>query len=232
MSATLSPAYKPLAALGAAVYLRCKDHALVGIGLVSSSFVGTVSFYGSRDGGNTWEPLPAFTTAAPSGPPNFGTGTVTSATGAGTWFAFTGLYTLVAVQCTAYTSGTALVTLGTSDGSGHEDAFFADTVRYQTGTAAANTAITLTIAADATRAFRLTTVVSSYSVAAPTTANVQIKDGSTVLWNVDLPLALGFSNVPLPANGIVITPGNAINIVQAAQGGTCVGHLNAEVVTA
>ena len=76
---------------------------------ISGTWVGTVQFEASNDGGNTWSAINAT-------PPN-STTAVTSSTGTGTWRINVSAMTNVRVRCSAYTSGTIVVKLSVGNGS-------------------------------------------------------------------------------------------------------------------
>lgn len=102
---------------------------------------------------------------------------------------------------------------------------------------------TLTNAGITGRAQRLLDLVISVGAqpAWATSPNLQIKDGSTVIWQVDLPPSgsSGFIiSVPLPKadpttptadQGLVGGPGNAMSIVVANAGGSVKTIINAKI---
>lgn len=91
-------------------------------------------------------------------------------------------------------------------------------------TAAANTAVVATFGAVAGVRHTLVGCTVSYS-AAPTGGRLLVQDGAATVLDVDI-IAGGPTPIPLPANGITGTPGNAMTVTLAAGGGTAVGKLN------
>lgn len=87
---------KTLGALNATITVPLTDADRVGVQLVSSSFVGTVSFFASIDGTNF---------VALGMTPSTGAAVATTATAAGLWSADVSAYCCVQITATAYTSG-------------------------------------------------------------------------------------------------------------------------------
>lgn len=225
-----NPIFEALGATGMSLGIYCGGMSYVGISL-TGSWVGTVRFFGSVDGVNF---IPVSVTPFASGT------AVTSATANGNWFLPVGNFVVIKAVFTR-TSGTVTVKMATSIDSSYQDAFLLATSIFQnsTQTAATNT---LTIAGQANRAWRLRTLVVSVSGGAATWAaspNLTIKDGTTLLWGLDIPVTDASNyNIPLPADpktpgvsggGIITTPGNALVIAMVSGGGAVVTNINAEV---
>jgi hypothetical protein len=205
----------------------------VGIG-VSGTWTGTITFSCSQDG----------IRFVPVSMTPFASGTaVQSVTANGNWEALVNNNVAFMATFTRLT-GTAVITMSTSVDASYQNAFLASTSLYVNQASGANATNTLTIAAQANRAWRLRTLVVSSSVVAVWASSpaVKVTDGaSSVIWGTDLATAIGANNVPLPADpntpglsggGLVNTPGNSLVITVVAVGGSGVTQINAEVVPA
>jgi hypothetical protein len=192
-----------------------------------------VRFFGSTDG-ISFIPL----TMTP-----FASGTgVQSATANGNWFIPTQNYLVVKAVFTRLT-GTVLVTMSVAQDSSYQDAFLATNTIYQNSVATAATN-TLTIAAQANRAWRLRKLVVTVLGGTVTWAAqpvLTIKDGSTLLWALDLATTNGaFYDIPLPpettpiypGGGLVNTPGNTLVIAVASGGASVQTNINAALSAA
>lgn len=187
---------------------------------VAGTWTGTISFTASQDGVNY----------SPVSLTPFATGTaVSSVTANGSWYMPVGNNFSYNVTLTTLGSGNPIVTVGTSVDTSFQTTFMTPVLKY-VNQAANNATNTVTIAAVTNRAFRLRTLILSLDSAATWASSpaLQIKDGSTVLWAMDPPVAQGTYQVPLPADpgipgvgggGIVNTPGNTLVIALAASGG-------------
>ena len=218
-----------LTVAGQNLTIFCGNQSYVGVGL-SGTFVGTLNFAYSVDGVNF---QPASLTPFASGTP------VTSATTTGNWF--TGVLNYVAVRVTlsAYTSGSVIVQMATSQDASYQDAFLAASTICK-NSVASNALNTLTQAAQTNRAWRLRTlkITAGGQPSWLTSPNVQILDGTTLLWAFDLPLsgsagiiydiALPVSSPSNPGGGIINTPGNSFVIKVAAAGSGVNTNINAE----
>lgn len=103
---------------------------------------------------------------------------------------------------------------------------------------------TLTVTGIPGRALRLLDLVISVGSQPSwaTSPNLQIKDGTTVIWQADLPpsgsagfiiavpLPKGDLTTPTADTGLVGGPGNSLSIVVASPGGTIKTIINAKVV--
>lgn len=209
--------------------IACTGMSYVGLNL-AGTWVGTVRPYFSQDG-VTFASHPLAMTPFASGTD------VTSMTANGNWFAPVAAYQAVQVVFTR-TSGTVLVTLATSIDSSYQDAFLTAALRFPNSTVSGATN-TLTQAAQANRAWRLRTLIVTVDTT-PTWAsspNLIIKDGTTLMWGMDLPASAGVYQVNLPSDpgilglsggGLVNTPGNAMSIVAASGGGSVKTNIDAE----
>lgn len=92
-------------------------------------------------------------------------------------------------------------------------------------TAAANTAVVITIAAVAGQTIRLTHLSWSYS-AAPTAGAISVVSNAVTQFQLDDP-TLTDVPVPLPPGGLIMPLGFAVVITLAAGGAAVIGKLNA-----
>lgn len=210
-----------LNATGMTLQLACPNQSKVGIGL-TGTWVGTVSFFGSVDGLNF---IPINVTP-------FASGTVISSTTAnGTWETPVGNFVAIKVLFTR-TSGTVSVIMTSSVDSSYQDAFLTSSTRYPNASAT-NATATLTQAAQANRSWRLKSlkITTNKNPSWLTSPNVVINDGTTALWQFDLP-PQGSSgivyDITLPPGGIIGTPANLMSIVVAAAGSGATVQINAE----
>jgi len=141
----------------------------------------------------------------------------------------------VTTPATAGVSSVEVVAL--SDGEGALAGLEAGAVKVaqsgstpQSSTAAANTAVVQTFAADPTAAHRLTALAVSYS-AAPTGGGVVVADGGTTILDLSI-TAAGTFFVPIPAGGLKGTVNQAMTVTLAAAGAGVVGKVNTGRVTA
>jgi hypothetical protein len=221
-----------LNALNMRLPLYCSGQSKVGFN-VAGTFVGTLTPAFSIDGLNFNTPMSLTPFASGA--------TVQTITGPGSWEVQTQNYIAVQLQMTAYTSGTAIVTLATSIDSSYQDAFLASTSIYINQASGANAINTITVAAQANRAWRCRRATISNSAAATWGASPAFKilDGaSSILYACDPPVAQGEYEIKLPTDdntpgraggGVVNTPGNSLGIVLQAAGGTAVTNINVEV---
>lgn len=93
------------------------------------------------------------------------------------------------------------------------------------GTAAANTAVTLTINGVAGQTIRITELSFSYS-AAPTAGSVTVVVNGVTILQFDI-TAAGPTAIPLPPGGLKCQSGQNAVITLAAAGAAVVGRLNA-----
>jgi hypothetical protein len=214
---------------GLSMVANCTNKSFVGIG-VAGTFVGTLTPQISYDGGATWVTL--VLTPYPSGT------TITSITTTGSWFAaipysnnpLNNTTVLVKVTGTSITSGNPIVSISSAVGQSFADAYSTDAQIYQQQTSSANAANVITQAANAYHGWNLTTLTVTWtSAATPTAGYVQVKDGTTVIWEVDTALATGVNNITLPSGGLNSTPNNAMVITVAAGGSGAISNLNAEI---
>lgn len=201
--------------------------------LLSGTWAGTVRFEVSYDGVN-FKPLHVTP---------FASGTaVSSATANGSWWCDVGNALVVRVSFTR-TSGTVLAAVACSIDASYQDAFLASTSRFVNQTVT-NTTNTVTVAAQANRAWRCRTLTITVEAAATWAAQPcwKILDGaSSVLWAGDLATAAGQYKIELPSDpgipgvvggGVVGTVGNAMSVVVAAAGSGVDTNINAEIVPA
>lgn len=101
-------------------------------------------------------------------------------------------------------------------------------------TSAANTVNTITYGGVASQKHRLTMCVVSWSGAAATTGTLTVTDNATVVFSVDIPLALNTPYaVPLPPGGIVQAAVNTSLAISVAAGGAgAISKLNTAKLTA
>ncbi len=204
----------------------------VGFGL-SGTWTGSVAFRFSNDGIRFF----------PLSVTPFASGTaVQAATANGNYFSPVLNFVAVDVVFTRLT-GTLIATLATSIDSSWQDAFLASTSKYVNSVATGATN-TITIAAQANRAWRLRTLSVGVQSTATWASNpvLKITDGaSSILWASDIATTAGVTNMPLPADsntpglsggGVVNTPGNTLVITLASGGGSVQTNLNAEIVAA
>ncbi len=218
-----------LSADGMSLHLFCGGMSKVGFG-IAGTFVGTVSFFASQDGVNF---LPAFVTPFASGT------AVSTTTATGNW-ELTVRNALVVKVVFTRTSGTVIATLATSIDSSYQNAFLASTSVYATSSHAAGATNVLTIAAQTNRAWRLRTLVITWSAAPAAAVLCTVTDGaSTVIWESYVPTAGGQVVLPADANvpgltggGVVNTPGNSLVVTVADPGGSVVSKINAELSAA
>ena len=87
---------------------------------------------------------------------------------------------------------------------------------------AANTAAVVTYTAVPGKAHVINGIAFSYT-ATPTGGNIQIQDGASVVFNLDVPApGTNYFEFQRPLKG---SPGNAMTVTLAAPGGTVVGKL-------
>ena len=220
-----------LNATGMRLPLYTGGQSFVGFG-VSGTWVGTLSFSFSTDGVNF---IPLSVTPFASGT------SILTTTANGNWFSLVQNFIAVQVTATTITSGTAAVIIATSIDSSWQDAFLAASSIYVEQTSGANSTNTMTIAAQANRAWRLRSLVISTSAAATWASSpaLTVQDGgSTTLFAIDPPTASGTYEVPVPSDngtpqtpgkGVVNTPGNSLVITLAAAGGAAKTTINAEM---
>jgi hypothetical protein len=96
-------------------------------------------------------------------------------------------------------------------------------------TAAANTAVTVTLAAVAGESHRLTYLAYSYS-ASPTGGQITITDGGTTIFDLDVTSSWEVFE-SLPPGGIKCSTNSAVVLTLAAGGAGIVGKLNVGSVT-
>lgn len=220
-----------LTATGQRLTMNIAGMSYFGVGL-TGSWAGTVAFRASSDGVNfsSVQLTPWPTGAA-----------VTSATT--NVILFTGAENYNFIEATfTRTSGTVIVSMAASIDGSYQNAFLTAATQYpnHTATGATNT---MTIAAQANRAWRLRTLTLSNGAAATWASSpaLTVSDGSTLLWGYDPPTAQGTWTIPLPADpntpgvtggGLVNTPGNTLVVVLASAGGAVVTNLNAEISAA
>jgi hypothetical protein len=219
-----------LNATGMGLALFTGQQTRVGVGL-SGTWTGTVAFNASTDG-IIFNPV--FMTPFASGT------NVSSATANGNWFSDVKNYLAFQAVFTR-TTGSVIVALSASQDSSYQDAFLTAPSIFQNSVATAATN-TLTIAAQANRAWRLRTLYISVSATATWAGNpvVQIKDGTTLLWAFDIGTTAGTYSPGLPADnlltgrpgGLYGTPGNAMSIAIASGGGSVQTNINCEVLPA
>lgn len=219
--ATPAGSFGVLDAVGKTVSLNVAGKAMAGIS-VQGTFVGSVAFEESYDG-DTFFAMSLKAWAA-------GAQTASASTGTTGGFVLENVGSRKAIRArmTAFTSGAAQINIGAGE-TGAQDAMNAVSDTYKNQASAANAVNTLTVSADAKRAYRLSKLVVSFSGGTPTTCRVTVKDGSGVIWDVDLPLAQGANELVLPDGGLVGTPNKSL-VVEAAAGGTgVISRINAEV---
>lgn len=196
----------------------------VGFG-ISGTWVGTIAFYGSFDGVSF---IPVSVTPFASGT------TVTTTTATGSWERAVENFVVFKAVFTR-TSGTAIVKIAASLDSSYQDAFLAPTTRYvnQEASGATNT---VTIAAQANRAWCLKVLVISNDTAATWAAQPhwKVTDGaSSVIWAGNIPTTAGqANNIVLPPDGLAGTPGNSMVITVASAGGSVKVDVNAFLTAA
>lgn len=208
-----------LTALNIKATLNVAGQSYIGIN-VGGTYVGTVSFEVTYNG-STWLPL--------SLEPYPGGTAVSSTTTTGFWFKpivsgpAGGTVTppiAVRANMTAYTSGTALVTLGASTDNSFIDVSLAANVLQQSQSSSAATAQTVTQAASTTHSWQLKSLLVTTSGTITAGKTVTVKDGTNTIWVAYLPVITGGGGptpqIPLPPGGLVGTVNNALNIIVAA----------------
>lgn len=211
----------------------------IGFG-VTGTWAGTLTFFGSNDGVNFFKVgvLP-FPVTAPLTQQN-------NTTANGNFEAFVNNLVAFKIGATTLTSGTALIQMAASNDTSYQDAFMASTSRAVSQSQSGGTANTLTIAAQANRAWRCRTLSVGWSVAPAAAVELTISDGgSATLWDGYIPPTpatgglIGTYLVPLPSDpgipgitggGVVGTVGNSLVITLSAPGGSVVSKLNAEMI--
>jgi hypothetical protein len=217
--------------------LFCRDQAYVGIGL-SGTWTGFVNFFSAVDGVQF---MPCMTFPFPWGTP------VENININGNFFVPAINLQAVKVKFLRLT-GSVTVKMGSSLDGSFQDAYLASTSRFIAQEVSGGLANTITVAAQANRAWRCRTLVVGFSTAPSTPSKITISDGaSSILWETFVPVGVtgGIGNfvVPLPADrqpgvfgsitgGVVGTPGNSMVISLAAPGGSVVSSLSAEMVPA
>lgn len=93
-------------------------------------------------------------------------------------------------------------------------------------TAAAATAVTATLAAEASTARIVKAVVVSVSGAASGDITLTVKDGTNTVYEQDLTLTDGASYTQTFGDGLVGTEGNAVAVTVSAGAASCVTKLN------
>lgn len=218
-----------LTVTGEQLVLLTQGFSYIGLGL-TGTWAGTVTTFFSQDG-VSYANNPLSMTPFASGTP------VTKMTANGTWFAVgTGIQGFKINF--ARTSGTLIAALSASNDASFQNAFLADSLLYVNSvqTHATNT---LTQAARTNAAWRLRTLVITTAGTITWAANpvIQIKDGTTLLWGLDIPTTAGVYAINLPADpnvpgyvggGLVNTPGNAMSVVVADGGSAVITNINAE----
>ena len=218
-----------LNAQGMKLTINCSGQSYVGLNL-SGTWTGKVSFNGSFDGIKFF---PLSMTPFASG------ATVQSATGNGNWFIPIQNYVAVQVSFDTLTTGTVAVTMATSIDSSYQDAFLVSTSKYVNQEMTGGSQNQVTIAAQANRAWKLRTLVVSFSTAPGAAVPITISDGaSATIWKTHAPASAGAYLVLLPADmdwpgvtggGVVGTPGNSMVITVGAPGGSVTSEINAEL---
>ena len=94
----------------------------------------------------------------------------------------------------------------------------------QSGTAAANTAVTVTITGVAGQTIRINALSGSYS-AAPTAGTVTVVVNGVTIFQADI-TAAGIFSAPLPDGGLICQAGQNAVVTLAAAGAAVVGRLN------
>lgn len=205
------------------VYIR--GNSFIGIG-VTGTWVGTVKFKASEDGINFID----------LGMTPFASGTaVTSTTANGNWFSPVLNFQVFRAEFTR-TSGSVGLIVGTSVDAAYQDAFLTSSTIFpkSTATGAVNT---LTQSSQANRAWTLLSlkIDASSTPSWLTLPHVKINDGSTTLWQFNLP-TVGSSgqlwDVTLPTGGITNTAGSAMSIVLANPQGSVITNINAQFKSA
>lgn len=99
----------------------------------------------------------------------------------------------------------------------------------QSGTAAVNTAVAITIAGVALQTIRITHLSWSYS-AAPTAGSLTVVVNGVTIWQSDITSA-GSGAVPLPPGGIICQAGQNAVVTLSAAGAAVAGRLNVASIT-
>lgn len=221
-----------LTAQGIKLPIFCGGTAAVGIG-VTGTWTGTLTFKYSTDGINFNN---LFATPFPSGT------AVNTVTANGNWFIRALNYVVVQVEMTTLLTGSPIITLCAAGDNSWQDAFLVATSQFVEQQATGGLANTITIAAQANRAWRCRTVSGGFSVAPAAAVRVTITDGaSAVIWSEWLAATAGQWKLNLPADsyfptvslgGVVGTAGNSMVVTVAAPGGAVVTDMSCEILTA
>jgi hypothetical protein len=205
--------------------LYVAGQAYVGIGL-SGTWAGVVSFSGSIDGANFF-PLTCQTYPYVEGAAGVqGFTQVASGVVSQSLVAPVQNLTVVKVKITTFTSGSPQVALAASQDGSYQNAFVSQSGLWKTQASSSNGVNTFTIAAaNSNHPWKVSRLIVSFN-GTPTTAQVQIKDGATVLQTIDLPLAAGQNDLTTYLGGIAGSPGNALQAVVAAPGAGVVSDVN------
>jgi hypothetical protein len=213
-------ARQALTAVNQEVVLNVAGLTWVGFG-ITGTWVGTIEFYYSNEG-VTYYPL-----AVQAWPWLVNGTTQNTTTVNGSFVSPVFGFPYVKAVFTAKTSGTPIVRINGSNDGSFQNAYL--TAQQQFSTQAATEAVnTLVQAARTGAAWRLKTLnisLAGSNIAWATTPNVQIKDGSTLLWGFDLPPTAGDYSIALPVpvssegnstGGLVNTPSNTMTVQVAA----------------
>jgi hypothetical protein len=209
----------------------CAGMTSVGVAL-TGTWTGSVAFLGSTDGLNF---KPITVTPFPQG-----TG-VQSAAANGNFYFNVANYRAFQIKPTV-TTGSIVAVMGVSLDSSYQDAYLAPSSKYVSQETASGAATTITIAAQANRAWRLRTLSGGFSAAPGAAVKVTVSDGgSTTLWEEYLSASAGGWQLKLPTGtttpgvidgGVVNTPGNSLVITVAAPGGSVTTAASAEIAAA
>lgn len=179
-----------LTAVNGEVLLRCDGCSAVAVD-IRGTYVGTITFEATIDGTNYFV-LPAIDQDTQA------VVTVAASAAVGGWLIFVGGYKQVRARMTAYTSGTATVNMRGSLGQpGSGFAYTAPSLLAVTGTAAANTGVTLTLPAAGAGLFHYITrleITRNATAALAGTATLVITSTNlpgTPAWSVGNAMAAG-----------------------------------------
>lgn len=144
----------------------------------------------------------------------------------------------VRARLTSYTSGTAVVVMASATDNSYIDCSLAQSVLNQTAVSSANTALTATQAANANHAWKLNSLLVSVSGTITAAHKVIVKDGTTALYTVYLPVITGGGNsspvipIPLPPTPLQTSVNAALNVVVDALDSGIISAVNMSISAA